>query len=281
MKHFQILPFFKKWGVHYLPSLAFAHLNQQCNNFKDPGVQCYGGKDFARERERADTIFCKMPPPKPTHTKKAFTRTKSSQKSRTTKVSAPSMAHYYNRGGGCFHGDCRILMVDGTQRRLAEVKRGDRIQCGPSSLIKSSTIKCVVRTTPPTGKMKLVSIPSQQSVLLATPFHPIKVEVDSQLKWVFPSDLAKATPISCEAVYNLLLTNGSSMIVEGIECVTLAHNLKGPVVSHPYYGSSAVYKDLVQMPGWSKGLVSLATQNIQRDPYTLKVIGIRPFPAKS
>ena len=34
--------YYVKWGRHYLPSLARAHLLQQCNNFKDPGVQGYG-----------------------------------------------------------------------------------------------------------------------------------------------------------------------------------------------------------------------------------------------
>jgi hypothetical protein len=36
--------YFRKWGRHYLPSLTRAHLLQYCNNFKDPGVQVYGGK---------------------------------------------------------------------------------------------------------------------------------------------------------------------------------------------------------------------------------------------
>jgi hypothetical protein len=31
--------YFERWGKHYLPSLARAHLLQQCNNFKDPGIQ--------------------------------------------------------------------------------------------------------------------------------------------------------------------------------------------------------------------------------------------------
>merc|ERR1712072_381450 len=32
---------FNKWGKHYLRSLRLAHLHQQCNNFKDFGVQHY------------------------------------------------------------------------------------------------------------------------------------------------------------------------------------------------------------------------------------------------
>ena len=38
---------FQKWGRHYLPSLANAHMMQQCSNFKDPGVQRYGSKLFS------------------------------------------------------------------------------------------------------------------------------------------------------------------------------------------------------------------------------------------
>merc|ERR1719352_1795925 len=54
-----------KWGVHYLPSLMCAHLGQVCNNFKDPGVQHYGGALFGDLRDKADDIFCTLPAPTP------------------------------------------------------------------------------------------------------------------------------------------------------------------------------------------------------------------------
>eukprot|EP00168_Porphyra_purpurea_P003558 TRINITY_DN14162_c0_g1_i1.p1 TRINITY_DN14162_c0_g1~~TRINITY_DN14162_c0_g1_i1.p1 ORF type:complete len:159 (-),score=3.89 TRINITY_DN14162_c0_g1_i1:17-493(-) len=53
-----------KWGCHYLPSLACAHLMQQSNNFKDPGIQHYGGSLFQELRDRADDVFCQLPPPR-------------------------------------------------------------------------------------------------------------------------------------------------------------------------------------------------------------------------
>lgn len=56
---------YDKWGIHYLPSLMCAHLAQQCNNFKDPGVQHYGGDLFGELRDKADDIFCGLPPPTP------------------------------------------------------------------------------------------------------------------------------------------------------------------------------------------------------------------------
>lgn len=59
------MDYYQKWGRHYLPSLACAHQLEQCNNFKDPGVQNYGGKLFKKLRDTADEMFLKIPPPKP------------------------------------------------------------------------------------------------------------------------------------------------------------------------------------------------------------------------
>lgn len=56
---------YQSWGAHYLRSLSRAHLAQVCNNFKDPGVQHYGGTLFREVRDAADEIFLKLPAPNP------------------------------------------------------------------------------------------------------------------------------------------------------------------------------------------------------------------------
>lgn len=56
---------YTKWGVHYLPSLLSAHRSQQRNNFKDPGVQHYGGALFDDLLDKADEVFCGLEAPKP------------------------------------------------------------------------------------------------------------------------------------------------------------------------------------------------------------------------
>lgn len=56
---------YMKWGVHYLPSLLSAHRSQQRNNFKDPGVQHYGGELFDDLLDKADEVFCGLEAPKP------------------------------------------------------------------------------------------------------------------------------------------------------------------------------------------------------------------------
>merc|ERR1712070_665067 len=79
--------FYTKWGRHYLPSLVFAHKLEMCNNFKDPGVQNYGGDLFKANQDMADAAFNELPAPKP------------SVASRSSGYSAPvvSMAAYNDR----------------------------------------------------------------------------------------------------------------------------------------------------------------------------------------
>lgn len=58
--------YWMKWGRHYVPSVAMAHKLQQCNNFKDPGVQVYGGDMFKELQDTADNAFNELPAPKAT-----------------------------------------------------------------------------------------------------------------------------------------------------------------------------------------------------------------------
>jgi len=107
---------YNKWGIHFLPSLLCAHRSQQCNNFKDPGVQHYGGEIFQDLRDSADDIFCNLEPPKPqarpaaaapasTPAPTASTPSASTPAPPTAARSAPapatwSMADYYHASGG-------------------------------------------------------------------------------------------------------------------------------------------------------------------------------------
>merc|ERR1719506_166687 len=56
---------FRRWGIHYLPSIQRAHVLQQCLNFKDPGMQHYGGELFREVRDTADDRFNELPAPTP------------------------------------------------------------------------------------------------------------------------------------------------------------------------------------------------------------------------
>lgn len=49
---------------------------------------------------------------------------------------------YY--GGGCIHGDCTILMFNGSTKQVKDLKKGDKIATPRS--ITGATILCLVKT---------------------------------------------------------------------------------------------------------------------------------------
>lgn len=58
---FSCSEWYDKWGFRYMPSLLSAHKLQQCNNFKDLGVQKYGGDVFLSILDEADDTFNSLP----------------------------------------------------------------------------------------------------------------------------------------------------------------------------------------------------------------------------
>lgn len=75
--------------------------------------------------------------------------------------------------------------------------------------------------------------------LLITEYHPAKINNE----WIFPCDYKDSKLIQCDYVYNIILKNRSSILINGIECVTLGHGLKGPIIEHPFLGTERVIND--------------------------------------
>jgi hypothetical protein len=145
---------FKKWGVHFLPSLTRklinfldtlfidnlfllgAHLLQYCNNFKDPGVQNYGqGTLFSAVRDEMDTIFCALPAPKPSQTGAQI-----------------DMSVFHNASGGCFYGGCTVSLMNGTTKLIKNVKPGDRM------VPHGGMVNYVIKTKCQNEKAKMVVV---------------------------------------------------------------------------------------------------------------------------
>jgi len=237
--------YFDKWGKHYLPSLARAHLLQQCNNFKDPGIQFYGGKIFQDLRDKIEEIFIKLPPPKPS------ARSYGGYGGSSAAAPLASMATYYNASGGCIAGECLVSMADGSQKRVDQVRKGDKVAASAAGAGSSAEVVCVVMTHCFQGKESLVTLPGG---LRLTPYHPVHKEDG----WYFPLNLAvPERDAPCEAVFNFVLTGEPTMVVNGVECVMLGHGLEGDVVGHPYFGSQRVIDDLRGMRGYEEGRVEL------------------------
>jgi Mg-chelatase subunit ChlD len=298
---------YTKWGGHYLPSLARAHQLQQCNNFKDPGIQQYGGELFKQLRDHADDLFCKLPPPKPSVGGGYSYRPRSASGAgaaggavggaRAAPAPAPAprppidMSMYNNRSNPCFAGKCLVTMADGSLQPVASLRRGQLVLCGAGAADglqgKAARVRCVVKTHCAQSRCELVELNSAASgataaadSLLVTPWHPVRVpparregaitstaaegvssqsQSQSQWLWQFPASLGPTVEhVDCDAIYSFVLEGGHTMVIGGVECVTLGHNFSGEVVGHPYFGSTAVLKDLAQTSGWEPaGLVEL------------------------
>lgn len=242
---------FNRWGRHYLPSLAGAHLTQTCNNFLDKGIQTYGGARFHQLRDAFDKIFNEMPAPRATLRQQVEQRAYS--RGVAMRAAPTTMASYNDRGGPCFPGFCQVKDLSHKEHTLASVKRGDKI-LAPGGY---ATVQYVLKTMCPRGFAKVVHIQG----LYATPFHPIKPHHE----WIFPSTIGDAEDIPCEAIYSLVLDKPSCYI-EGIECIGLAHGIENdPVATHAFFGTEKVKQMLEILDENESGLVVLpGPEAIQR-----------------
>jgi hypothetical protein len=250
--------YFSKWGVHYLPSIMFAHRLQQCSNFKDPGVQCYGGDLFKGIRDDADDVFNNLPAPKPSVKRQAG----------QSHVSHPpvSMAAYNNCCGGCIDGASLVNVAGGEQRRLEELQKGDLVLTHGGC---AAEVVCLVRTVVPNGRAKLVQLPG--TGLRLTPHHPVFVHG----KWQLPADIAEPRVVACDAVFSVELRCAPAFLVAGVPCVALAHGIEEGAAAHPYWGTEQVLEDIRKLPGYKVGLVDLHPGSVVRAPTTGLVCGLR------
>ncbi len=246
---------YKKWGAHFLRSIMNAYQNQQCNNFKDPGVQNFGGELFNEIRQKADNIFCMLAPPKPSiqsyHPYGTYGTT-------TLQRSVPTnMTSYYNPNGSCYDGNGMVMLADNTTIPISKLRKG--------CMVKSKNVfgnefndmvLCVVKSKVPMQEISMCMINN----LAVTPWHPLF----HNDQWVFPINLAPEEDVSLDYIYNVVLESGNTIWVNGLALATLGHNLNEPIVAHPYYGTSKIIDDLKQMNGWEKGEVVLSNPNVTR-----------------
>ena len=288
---------FKRWGVHYLPSLTNAHVYEYCNNWKDFGVQPYAGHVFSSMRDKADDIFNNLPPPTRSNTHYDDDDTgRGTYRARGTD-SAPqsmSMSSYNVRGGVCFHASNIVTLEDGTQKKVADVIRGDRVMISSpntnntTTVIEYGTIECVVRTFFEEGYTAMCQLPHG---LILTPFHPIYVttnycqqpqeqqqqEQQQQQAWVHPKTLVEPVVLHLDYTYSFLFKErSSSVVVNKTICGTLAHGVNLPIIGHEYFGTECVVNDLKKLRGYndSDGIVTITPDDITRDPKTGWINGI-------
>lgn len=218
-------------------SFVFAHLLEQCLNFKSPSMKTYQSDRFNDLVFKLTDLFVTLPPPPPST--QAYTNMPT--------VTMHSIMDYNN---GCILASCLVRTIDGRTKMIGSLRKGDILENG-------AVVKCVIMSH---YEGVLIRIGNS---LLITPYHPVKINN----KWIFPID-AKEDLIELDRVMvcNLVLDRGHVVSVGGIDCVTLGHGSEDDeVVKHPYYGTNRVIDDLMQLDGWNEGLIVLKEFKVSRD----------------
>jgi len=228
--------YMNKWGKHqtrqYLRSLNL----QIKNNFKDPGVQNFGGKLFLKLSDQVDDIFNNMPPPKPTLATKA-TKVITNSKAFASAYNNANNDYingHGNTSGGCFSGNGCVAMADGSFKLVRDIVPGDVVYTpeGPSEV-------ALVR------RDELPHAGCLVNGLWITPKHPVRVDK----RWMSPLHLWEVSP-DCPNTewFNIELRGGNSFYINGIELVALGHDNVIPS-DHPAYSAE---KDAQYGRGWMK-----------------------------
>jgi Mg-chelatase subunit ChlD len=254
---------FNKWGVHYLPSLKRAHELQQCNNFKDPGVQNYGGKLFNKIRDIADDIFInKIPPPVPSVQIYSNFNSYSNNSLPTAPI---NMSTFNSIDNACFHGISKVTMANDNFKKVSDIVKGDLVKLGNNEI---GEIECIVKTI----ISKPIQLNKLSEDLIITKWHPVKIDG----LWKFPCEISMSSDVDIinnDSIYSFVLKNrgnGKGIIIGNIECATLGHGiLNRNIISHDFFGTEKVIDNLKLSHTYESGLVILQQDSILKNDKNL------------
>ncbi|KAG8922543.1 hypothetical protein FRC00_007316 [Tulasnella sp. 408] len=279
---------FRRWGLHYVLSVAQAYQLEQCSNSDDPTLQLYGGSDYFRTlkaeiMEAVETLG----PPKVSPRKHAIYGGKKGLKTFPEPVRPPSpprptltdrFIEWYTRPPPvCIDGECRIDLAHGSTVKIADLKLGTKVRTSTGA----SEIVGILKTVVEEGTLEMCCIGPR---LWITPWHPVRLEGASE--WEFPVNIATPQGRPCAAVYSLILEKNSNpeahgVYVEGVCCVTLGHGITAEASrdlrSHPFFSDyEAVMEALDAAPArvrTAEGIIRV--MGLARDPITGLANGFR------
>ena len=264
--------FYKVWGHAYIMSLARAHELRICANYKDPGLQFYGGPRFKAIQALAATNFraaldeaakaaAAAAPPKAAGGGGGPMR---------AAVNHAALANLYNPAGGCFDGGCLVTMADGSRKPAREVRVGDLVR--PAVGGEAAEVFVVLRTLLP----ETAEAVQLRGGLIITAWHPVRRD-EPGAAWIFPRDadsdiFAKGTAatvglggsaphvigsdVDPEHVFSFGVrgTSGEApsevhgLRVNGMLVASLGHGCKdNSVLNHSFWGTDKVLKAINAM----------------------------------
>lgn len=255
--------FFQVWGHAYLLSLARAHELMIPANYKDPGLQFYGGPKFRELQAIASTNFKKamdeaiskieqqalLSPPSPY----------SSSSFASPSYSQAAVQSLYNPAGGCIGPESPVLLANGWVKLAKDIRRGDIVKAAEGDQLE--IIEIMITKLPPTSQV--IRVKNGPDI---TGWHPIRDRDEKKQKenkknnWCFPAHLdaecieinGTAFTMRVEVAYSFAgkSTNAKpahGIIVNGYDVATLGHLSNDNVLSHSFYGSREIVDQLADM----------------------------------
>ncbi|KAK1996608.1 von Willebrand factor type A domain-containing protein [Colletotrichum falcatum] len=259
--------YYRKWGVHYLPSLLNAHARQVCNTFKDPGPLRYGADSplFAACRDRLDAAFDSLPPPTPSNRHAATHRGRF------------RMSSYNSSSGVCFVSSTPVRLASGRAVPIGTLRRGAAVRTPRGPRRVAAVLKTPVRR----------EVMCRVGGLVVTPWHPISLDGGGE-SWAFPAAVAGRRPVRYTGcVYSVLLqpdgdAAAHAIDVAGVWGVTLGHGLVSgrDARAHAFFGDYKRVAGSLRALGVGRKGVAVGG-GVVRDPGTGLVRGFKPHDRRS
>jgi len=173
--------------------------------------------------------------------------------------------------GGCFGGDAKLLMADGSHKQARDVRVGDLLMSasdggqgqlhhmgksrGGDGCTTTKVEACVVEAR---DIHQLVQIGD----LLITPHHPVVQDG----RWTLPGDVQGAKHIDADMeLFNFITTNREAIHVEGFVATSIGTYCEGlhdieQNAEHRIWGTDAIVRIYQQHPQWPN--ITSATEEI-------------------
>jgi uncharacterized protein YegL len=251
------MSYFKKWGLSYLSQLCSHINNEKRANYKDAACSNFGGELFNSVVEYASDKFDTLDPPVPSNAQWSSDTILrgvdgSSMPAAPRRVNTSAYNSQDAGSGICFAGNCRIMLDDGSDVLVKDLRAGDKVLTmvtpDNSNLTMPGRVVCILKTIIPDNiQIPMVNIGG----LLITGNHPVFVNN----KWQFPAQVSSVHNVQCSELYSLVLDVGHIAFIQDVPCICLGHNFETEIIKHNYLGSDAVINDLMKMPGWDNGLI--------------------------
>ena len=151
-----------------------------------------------------------------------------------------------DRYGGCFAPQSPVKMFDGSSCEIQFLRRGMRVWGGAcvqhvlrmnyNAVVPMVSLEAAAGTKPRflAPKQALSHVSSGSAPTVVTPWHPVLFAGE----WRFPCSIRSPSPSHMDCVYNVVLSTGHVIVINGLQFITLGHGVDDhPVLAHAFFGT--------------------------------------------